>query len=71
MATRQGKDMGPYNIDTQRRRHQLLTRMSKNPDISDEFREVYRDLADQIAWTPSDYEARVVAVYTNIKDKFS
>lgn len=45
--------------------------MSKNPDISDEFREVYRNLADQIAWTPSDYEARVVAVYTNIKDKFS
>ena len=71
MATRQGEDMGPYSLDTQRRRHQLLTRMSKNPDISDEFRKVYALLADQIAWTPADYEARVVAVYTNIKDKFS
>lgn len=71
MATRQGENMGPYSLDTQRKRYQMLTRMSENPDINPEFRKVYRELADGIAWSESDYEARVVEVYTNIKDKFS
>jgi len=71
MATRQGEDMGPYSLDTQRKRYQTLVRMSKSPDINPEFRRVYQQLADSIAWSESDYEARVVSVYTNIKDKFS
>ena len=71
MATRQGENMGPYSLDTQRKRYQTLVRMSKSPDINPEFRRVYQQLADSIAWSESDYEARVVSVYTNIKDKFS
>ena len=71
MATRQGEDMGPYSIATQRKRYQTLVRMSENPDVSQQFREVYTKLANEIAWTQDDYEARVVEVYTDVKDKFS
>ncbi len=71
MATRQGDHMGPYSIATQRKRYQTLVRMSENPDVSQQFREVYTKLANEIAWTQDDYEARVVEVYTNVKDKFS
>jgi hypothetical protein len=32
---------------------------------------VYAQLADGIVFTKDDYEARVVEVYTAVKDKFS
>ena len=63
--------MGPYSIATQRKRHQQLIKLSEDPNISQEFRQVYAQLADAIVFTKDDYEARVVEVYTAVKDKFS
>jgi hypothetical protein len=55
--------MGPFNITTQRQRQQRLDLLSRNPQISDEFQKIYRDLANAITFDQQEYESRVRSIY--------
>jgi hypothetical protein len=63
--------MGPWSEERQQQRADAVQRLLDNPDLNPEARRLWTGVLRGLSRSEAQYNARVVALYTEIRNRYT